>query len=131
MLKTYHGTNCANATNLPCWVPQIKDMVKSETQRNLAICPTIMDYNCEKKVLWQSMVDAGYKCLSKRPCERLSYKLIKKEELPIPEANLESESSGLTGETYTQYDTGLILTFPTQTVLKHKEKRVWQQLLTT
>ena len=91
-MTTYHGTNCANATHVPCWVPQMKDMVELENQNNLEKCPTIMDYNCEKNVLWQSMVDAGFKCINKRPCENIQYKLNKKDEVQISKGNLDSAS---------------------------------------
>ena len=87
ILKTYEGTNCANATHIPCWVPQVKDIVEFETQNNLDKCLTIMDYTCEKEVLWQSMVNAGYKC--PKPCEKLLYKLIEKEKFQISKDHLE------------------------------------------
>ena len=87
ILKTYDGTNCVNATHIPCWVPQMKDIVEYETQINLDKCPTLMDYNCERRVLFQSMIETGYKCL--KQCEKLHYKLIEKEGQQIPKEDYE------------------------------------------
>ena len=89
ILKTYKWSNCANATQIPCWVPQMKDLVAEETQRDLDKCSTLFDYNCEKQVLWQSMVDAGYKCLNKRPCEMMHYKLTKRDVMQFPKEHLD------------------------------------------
>ena len=88
ILKTYEWSNCANATQIPCWVPQMNDIVDTETQKDLDKCSTLFDYNCEKQVLWQSMVDAGYKCLRKRPCEMMHYKLTKSDVFQIPKEHL-------------------------------------------
>ena len=88
ILKTYEKTNCLNATNIPCWVPQMKDIVEYETQKNLEKCTTLMDYNCEKMVLYHSMIDIGLdKC--PRPCDKLHYKLIKGEVYQIPNEDYE------------------------------------------
>lgn len=80
--RTNTYSNCVNASAIPCWVPQMKDIVASEVQNNLDKCPTIMDYNCEKLVLWNSMIDVASMC--PKPCKRLYYKLIEKEELQVP-----------------------------------------------
>ena len=88
ILKTYETSNCLNATNIPCWVPQMKDIVEYETQKNLETCITLMDYNCEKMVLWYSMIDTALnKC--PRPCDRLHYKLIKGDMYQIPNEDYE------------------------------------------
>ena len=88
ILKTYETTNCLNATNIPCWVPQMKDIVEYETQKNLEKCISLMDYNCEKMVLWHSMIGIGLnKC--PRPCDKLHYKPIKGEVYQIPSEDSE------------------------------------------
>ena len=85
-LKTYESSNCVNATNIPCWVPQMKDIVDPNTQKNLDSCSYIMDYNCEKMVLFHGLVQAPAKC--PKPCEKVHYKLIEKEPLEIPQEQL-------------------------------------------
>ena len=83
-LKTYKGSNCANATQIPCWVPLMKDLVDVETQKDLEKCSTLFDYNCEKQVLYQSMIDAGLKCLKEKPCEKMLYKVAERDVLQFP-----------------------------------------------
>ena len=90
--KSYQFTNCVNATNIPCSVPQIKDIVDPETQNHLDICTYIMDYNCGKMILFHGLMAVGgvgqtqIKC--PKPCEKLHYKLIQKDtpfKLPQPQ----------------------------------------------
>ena len=97
VLKTHQLTNCLNATNIPCWVPQMADIVEYETQNNLDKCSTLMDYNCEKQVLFHSMVEMGYKC--PKPCEKLHYKLIEREGNQIPMEHFDWVSISLYIET--------------------------------
>ena len=81
--KSYQFTNCVNATNIPCSVPQIKDIVDPETQKHLDICASAMDYNCGKMILFHGLMDVGgvgqtqVKC--PKPCEKLHYKLVQKD----------------------------------------------------
>ena len=87
-LETYIGTNCANATNIPCCVPQIKDIVK--TQHNLDRCPTVMDYNCERMVLYYGLPQALGKC--RKPCENLQYSMIERDGYKILKDHMEQVS---------------------------------------
>ena len=91
--RTNTYSNCVNASAIPCWVPQMKDIVEYETQNNLDKCPTLMDYNCEKRVLFQSMIETGHKC--HKPCEKLHYKLIEKEGQQIPKEDYEWVSTAI------------------------------------
>ena len=84
-LETYESTNCANATNIPCWVPQIKDIVKN--QHNLARCPTVMDYNCERMILYYGLTQAMAKC--PKPCENLQYSVIERDGYKLRKEHME------------------------------------------
>ena len=71
VLDSYYGTNCANATNIPCWIPQIKDHIV--TQDGLNKCRTIMDLNCELGILYSGLEERGRTCT--KPCQSWKYKL--------------------------------------------------------
>ena len=88
-LKTQEFTNCVNASNIPCWVPQIKDIVNSNAQKRLEPCSSVMDYNCENMILWFGLQRTFPKC--HKPCDRLHYKLIEREAIKIPNKHLEIE----------------------------------------
>ena len=88
-LETYEFTNCVNASNVPCWVPQINDIINSNAQKWLETCSGVMDYNCENMVLWLGSQQAHSKC--HKPCERMHYKLIEREAVKIPSKHLNTE----------------------------------------
>ena len=91
-LESYMGTHCLNATNVPCSIPQIKNVTVKGVQDSLQNCPTFWDYNCELIVLSHAMPMAGSKCM--KPCQTSQYKLtldnewrLSNETLDVKEAN--------------------------------------------
>ena len=99
------GNHCLNATNTPCWVPQVKDILDSRFQKNLDICPTIWDYYCELIILYKAGQMADSKCV--KPCQTSQYKLTK----------LDREISSSIGVPVT-------LWFSTNTITYYKEVQV-------
>ena len=102
----YMGSYCFNATNTPCWVPQIKDIVDASTQKSLKKCPTIWDYYCELIILHQAGEMAISECI--KPCHTSQYKLSLDKELSL------SNDYGI-GSTF------LTLVFSTNTITRYKE----------
>ena len=50
--REVHGTTyCAQSKHVPCWIPQIKDVIDPEISSDLEKCPTVWDYMCELKFL--------------------------------------------------------------------------------
>lgn len=72
-LNHFMGSYCFNATNTPCWVPQIKDIVDANIQKNLKKCPTIWDYYCELIILHQAGQMATAECI--KPCHSSQYRV--------------------------------------------------------
>ena len=68
-LESYYGTNCVNATNIPCWIPHIKDQI--DTQNQLNKCRTVMDLNCELMVLYSGLEVRRTTCT--KPCQSWKY----------------------------------------------------------
>ena len=64
---------CAQSKNVPCSVPQIKDIIESETSGGLEKCPTVWDYMCELQYLVYIYNFAPTMC--PKPCQTWHYKL--------------------------------------------------------
>ena len=77
----YMGSYCLNATNTPCLVPQIKDILDANIQKDLKKCPTIWDYYCELIVLHQAGQMATSECI--KPCHTSQYRLSLDRELSL------------------------------------------------
>ena len=71
LLESYYGSNCVNATNVPCWIPHIRDEIDAQNELNK--CQTIMDLNCELMALYSGL-DVGSKVCTK-PCQSWKYVL--------------------------------------------------------
>ena len=103
------GTQCFNATNTPCWVPQVKDVLDADIQKNLKMCPTIWDYYCELNVLYHAGQMSASECI--KPCQTSQYRLSLYKEVIL------SNNYGLG-------NTVLSLAFSTNTITNYKEVKV-------
>ena len=67
------GTNyCVQSKHVPCWVPQIKDIVDPEKTKGLKRCPTVWDYMCEMQFLMHIFQFGPTMC--PKPCKTWQYK---------------------------------------------------------
>ena len=108
---SYYTDYCLLANNTPCLVPQVKDILDNSTQKNLKICPTIWDYQCELNVLHQAGQMVTTECI--KPCKTSQYKMTFDRETLRP-------------RTYAQImpgDTFISLWFSTNTIMQYKQ--VW------
>ena len=71
--KSYSVTQCLNATNTPCSIPQMKDVIDIDVVKGLKACPTIGDFKCEKMVLAQALGMGYLKCT--KPCQKWRYQM--------------------------------------------------------
>ena len=107
--RSVMGTHCLNATNIPCLVPQAKDIVNISVQRNLKMCPTVWDYYCELVILHHAGQMASTKC--HKPCQTSKYRLTLDREASL------TMDQGL-GETIVTF------WFSSNTIMKYKEVEV-------
>ena len=108
-LESPMGNHCFNATNTPCWVPQVKDIIDASIQKNLKMCPTIWDYYCELAVLYHAGQMAASECI--KPCQTSQYRLSLHKEVIVY-------------EDYGLGDTVLAVLFSSNTITKFKEVKV-------
>lgn len=67
------GTSyCAQSNHVPCWVPQIKDIIDPEVSKSLKKCPTVWDYMCEMQFLMYIFNFGPTRC--PKPCKTWHYK---------------------------------------------------------
>ena len=108
---TYKGTTdnlCPRAENVPCQVPQIKNILDSKKSKFLKKCPTVWDYTCQLGVLQYAWQYAPAMC--PRPCKTWHYK------------------SHFAGDTKVANNVGFntvyLINFATDIVLKDEERKV-------
>ena len=113
-LKSYMGTHCLNATNVPCSIPQIKNVTVKGVQDSLQNCPTFWDYNCELIVLCDAMSMAGSKCT--KPCQQSQYRLSLDNEWRMSKETLNSSTK----------EANIIINFKLSTnfIMKYTEAQV-------
>ena len=71
--REYGGTkHCARSQHVPCWIPQIKDVIEPNISSGLEKCPTIWDYKCELNFLMHIHNHGPTLCL--KSCETWHYK---------------------------------------------------------
>ena len=45
---------CQNVNDIPCMIPQAKDLLTSDEQKSLNQCSTLLQYNCMFQTMWSS-----------------------------------------------------------------------------
>ena len=66
---------CAQSEHVPCWIPQIKDVINTEIASDLEKCPTVWDYMCELKFIMYLYNYGPTMCL--KSCKTWHYKFYK------------------------------------------------------
>ena len=102
------GHACAKAEYVPCWAPQIKNILDPEKSKLLKKCPTVWDYTCELGFLLFAWKYGPAMC--PKPCKTWHYK------------SYDAGSSEMAH--YMGSNTMLLITFASDTVLKDEEHKV-------
>ena len=66
---------CAKSEHVPCWIPQIKDVIDRNVSSGLEKCPTVWDYMCELQFLMYIQQYSPTVCL--KSCKSWHYKFYK------------------------------------------------------
>ena len=102
------GDGCTKAENVPCWVPQIKNILDTEKSMVLKKCPTVWDYTCQLGVLHYAWKYGPAMC--PKPCTTWRYK--------------SHDAGGAEMANYMGSNTMFLITFSSDTVLKDEERKV-------
>ena len=71
--REIRGTKyCAQSEHVPCWIPQIKDVIDPDISSSLEKCPTVWDYVCELQFLLYIHNFGSTLCL--KTCKTWHYK---------------------------------------------------------
>ena len=103
---------CPLSQHVPCWVPQIKDILDPEISKQLNKCPTVWDYMCETSFLYYAWKHGPAMC--PKPCKTWIYKSNDAGSSKMPSYTITPSYS----------NTMLMMSFSTDTVLKHEERKV-------
>ena len=64
-LRGIRGVSCEDKDNIPCIIPQVKDILTFDEQKPLQQCSTASQYNCMRS----RMVSASKKGMTKKKCK--------------------------------------------------------------
>ena len=103
---------CPLSQHVPCWVPQIKDVLDPAKSKQLTKCPTVWDYMCEMSFLMYAWKHGPSLCA--KPCKTWIYRSIDAGSTKMPSYTITPSYS----------NTMFIMSFSTDTVLKHEERKV-------
>ena len=102
------GDVCAHAENVPCRVPQIKNILEPEKWKMLKKCPTVWDYACEMGWLIYAWKYGPSMC--PKPCKTWRYK--------------SHVAGGTKMANFNGSNTMYLMTFASDIVLKEEEREV-------
>ena len=99
---------CDSAENIPCWVPQIKDILDPEKSKLLKKCPTVWDFTCETNFLVYAWKYGPSMC--PKPCKNWRFK--------------SNDAGSSKMASYLGANVNYVISFASDIVLKEEERKV-------
>ena len=99
---------CDSAENIPCWVPQIKDILDPEKSKLLKKCPTVWDFTCETNFLVYAWKYGPSMC--PKPCKNWRFK--------------SNDAGSSKMASYLGANVNYVMSFASDIVLKEEERKV-------
>ena len=99
---------CDTAENIPCWVPQIKDILDPEKSKLLKKCPTVWDFTCETNFLVYAWKYGPSMC--PKPCKNWRFK--------------SNDAGSSKMASYLGANVNYVMSFASDIVLREEERKV-------